>query len=545
MSKAFDAFVERYLEIKTADAPTFGTFLGLHDRDGELGDFSLDAIEEEHGHDRTLLAELEAMDLDGEPMEVRVDAAVLASTLRTEIFRHEVLRTHERVPNMYVGAALGGCNLLIMKEFAPIEERAVSLLSRVRQIPGVLDCMRRNLKDVPTVFAGVAADYAAGGVAFMQSIVDDVAPVAPDVSDELVAACGEASSAFERAAGELRALGERSEEPFAVGREAYEWLLRTTHLLDLDSDELAEFGREAMRETRARMEETAARIDPDRTVEELLDELKLAHPAKGELRETYASEMARARDFVREHDLVTVPESEELHVVDTPVFARSVLPYAAYMPPGPFEKRQQGHFYVTPADDTKTEEEQEKQLRGHSLHTIPVVALHEGYPGHHLQLVRANATDRMARRLTWNTVFVEGWALYCEEMMKDAGFCPDPRTQLGQLKETLWRSARIVVDTSIQRGEMTLEDGIDFMVREVKLERVNATAEVRRYATAPTQPSSYMLGKRAILGIRRSFEKEAGEAFDLKGFHDRLLDLGSIQPSLAEASLGLRELDGI
>ncbi len=545
MSAAFDAFVKRYLKVKTADVPTFATFLGLHEHDAELGEFSRDALEAEHGHDRELLNELEALPLDEAPVEVRVDAAALASSLRDDIFRYETLRTHERMPNRYVGAALGGCNGLIMKEFAPLSERAVSLLSRVRQIPGVLQCMAENVRDVPDVFATVSAEYCAGGVAFMQSIVADVVPEVPAIGRELIEACGAASAAFEKAAAMLHAMAEEATEPFAVGRESFEWLLRSTHLLDFDSDELAEYGREAMELTRAQMKELAATIDPDRSVGELLETLKAAHPAKAALRQTYASEMARARDFVREHDLVTVPDAEELHVIDTPVYARRVLPYAAYMPPGSFEKRQQGHFYVTPVDEALTDEQQERQLRGHSLHTIPIVALHEAYPGHHLQFVRANAGTRLARKLTWNTVYVEGWALYCEEMMKDAGFFPDPMTQLGQLKETLWRSARIVVDTSIQRGEMTLEEGIDFMVREVKLERVNATAEVKRYATAPTQPSSYMIGKRAIMDIRRRFEADAGDAFDLKTFHDRLLDLGSIQPALVEASLGMRELERI
>ncbi len=545
MSAAFDAFVQRYLKTKTTDAPTFSTFLGLHEHDGELGEFSKDALQQQHQHDRDLLAELESLPLDGEPIEVRVDAAALASSLRDDIFRHETLRTHERMPDVYVGTALGGCNGLIMKEFAPLEERAVSLLARVRQIPGVLECMSTNVKNVPDVFATVASEYAAGGVAFMQSIVADVVPEVPAIGAELTKACATASAAFEKAAGELRAMAEGATEPFAVGRESYEWILANTHLLDFDSDELAEYGRDAMEKTRAQMREVAAEIDPDRSVEEHLETLKEAHPSKNALRSTYASEMARARDFVLEHDLVTIPDEEELHVVDTPVYARRVLPYAAYMPPGSFETLQQGHFYVTPADESQTEEQQERQLRGHSLHTIPIVALHEAYPGHHLQFVRANAIPSIARKLTWNTVYVEGWALYCEEMMKDAGFFPDAMTRLGQLKETLWRSARIVVDTSIQRGTMTLDDGIEFMVREVKLERVNATAEVKRYATAPTQPSSYMIGKRAIMDIRSWFEADAGDAFDLKSFHDRLLDLGSIQPALVEASIGMRTLERI
>jgi uncharacterized protein (DUF885 family) len=171
-----------------------------------------------------------------------------------------------------------------------------------------------------------------------------------------------------------------------------------------------------------------------------------------------------------------------------------------------------------------------------------VVALHEAYPGHHLQLVRSNQCERKIRRFLWNNVFIEGWALYCEEMMKDAGFYGEATTRLGQMKETLWRAARIVVDVGLQLGEMSVDDAVAFMMSEVGLERVNATGEVKRYAGNPTQPSSYMVGKLAILSIRERYESRAGAGFDLKTFHDDLMNMGSIQPALVEASLGYREL---
>jgi uncharacterized protein (DUF885 family) len=537
--------VDRYLTVMVEDHPGFATFLGMHERDAELGDFTPDAMEAKHRRQQGLLNDLDAMQLTNEGIDAAIDRALLRATLKRGIFEHEVLRTHERMPGSYIGAALGGCNSLITKEFAPIQERAVSLLGRMREVPGVLSAIELNCREVPKVFATVGSQMATGGVAFMKSVVPAVAESVPALKAELLAAADEAAAAFDETASGLAAMAERATAPFAAGRDSYDWLLRESHLLDFDSRELAEMGREMMADTKERIKELAREIDPDASWHEVMEELKADHPSKDGLKERYLFEMMRARDFVVEKGLVTIPDGEKLNVIDTPVFIRGIIPYAAYMPPGPFEERQHGLFYVTPVDEFLSPDEQEHQLRGHSVHTIPIVALHEGYPGHHLQLVRANACERKIRKLTWNTVFVEGWALYCEEMMKDVGFYRDARTRLGQLKETLWRAARIVVDTGLQAGEMSIEEGIEFMMTEVALERVNATAEVKRYAGHPTQPSSYMIGKRAIMSIREKYESSAGVSFSLREFHDTLLDLGSLQPKLVEIALGMRSVDEI
>jgi len=539
VSAALEKLVDRYVAELAEDSPVAATFMGIHERDGELGEFGADALEGENARRKKLLAELELLPLDDASLDARIDAVILRTALKESIFEHEVLRSYERSPGRYVFAGLSGCNMLLIRRFAPLEERARYLLSRLRQIPGVLLEMRRNVKDVPAVFATVAAEGARGGVVFVESVLPKLGEEVPSLAADLEKAGAAAAAGFDEAASYLEKLATESQAPFHVGTEAYEWMLRELHLLDFDSEELLAAGHGIIAETKLSLEEVAREIGPGKDWLEVLEDLKREHPGKGDLRKRYASEMARARDFVRENDLVSIPEGETLEVIDTPVFFRSLLPYAAYMPAGPFDDEQRGFFYVTPVDEALSPEEQERQLRGHGVHTIPVIALHEGYPGHHLQISRANRVPHTIRRITWSTVYGEGWALYCEEMMRDAGFYTDAPARLCQLKESLWRAARIVVDASLQRGEMTIDDAIEFMMREATLERVNATGEVKRYAGSPTQPSSYMIGKRAILDIRRRFEEQAGSDFDLKTFHDRLLGLGNIQPALAEVALGL------
>jgi uncharacterized protein (DUF885 family) len=541
VSAALDRLVDEYLTTIVEDYPAFATFLGIHERDGELGDFTLDGFVEKHGHMKGLLQKLDGLELSGESTDARIDAAVLRSALRESIFSYEELRPQEIMPSMYVRTAVGGCHSLIVRDFAPLPVRAESLVSRLKQVPAVLDAMKQNVTESPAIFSRSSLEAAHGGIAFLKSVIPGIAEQVPAMASDLEGAAAAAADALDGAAAHLARLEQGSTMPFHIGREKYDWLLREYLLLDLDAAALRDMGWEIIRQTSADMGETAREIDPARGWHEVMEDLKADHPAAGEVRETYAREMRRARDFVRANDLVTIPEGESLDVVDTPIFIRNVIPYAAYLPPGPFEGEQRGVFYVTPVDEGLSDEEQELQLRGHALHTIPVVALHEGYPGHHLQLVRANAVPRKVRKLVWCTVYGEGWALYCEEMMKEAGFYADARARLCQLKESLWRAARVVVDVGLQLGEMSVDDAIDFMMEHVRLERVNATAEVKRYTATPTQPSSYMIGKRAIMGIRDRYRQKAGSAFDLKTFHDDLLDLGNIQPKLVEMALGIAD----
>mgnify|MGYP006281812495 CR=1 FL=1 len=539
MTPTIDGLVERYVATIEKDHPTWASFLGLHENDDKLGDHSAEGIAQRREHIEELAGELRTLPDEGMTTDERIDAALLSSTLASALFEHDTVRWHKRRPASYLQTALSGCHILISREFAPLVDRAENLLERLLAVPPLLHHMEENVTAPPKVFATVGAEVAHGGAQFVRTTIPGVSEKVPALAEHLDTAASQAIEAFERSAAHLEKLAEGADDAFALGREGFEWLLRNDHMLDLDADQLEEIGRETLDETRRGLEEIAEDIEPGTSWEELIDRMKNDHPAAGEVRDAYASWMERSRDFIRKNALVRVPDSEELEVVDTPVFIRSIIPYAAYMPPGPFETSQCGQFYVTPVNEELPPEEQERQLRGHGTYAIPATAVHEGYPGHHLQCVRANQSDRLLRRLTWSTVFGEGWALYCEDMMWEAGFYTDPRIRIFQLKDALWRAARVVVDVGLHVRGMTIDEGVDFMVKEAGLERVNAVAEVKRYAGTPTQPMSYTMGKRTLLDIRRRRES-ADRNFKLAAFHNELLDLGNIPPLLAEVALGLR-----
>ena len=304
------------------------------------------------------------------------------------------------------------------------------------------------------------------------------------------------------------------------------------------SDDLLEIGQEAIEEARRELAAVAERIEPGTDWETLVTRFKATHPAPDGLIAAYQTEMQKARNFVEFHRMMTLPTDESLRVVSTPVWARPLLPYAAYMPPAPFEVRQAGEFWVTPLPDNATPEQQEALLQGHCTYTIPTIALHEAYPGHHLQISRANQTpSRFRRHFAHSNLFIEGWALYCEELMWEHGFLSDPRIRLMQLKARLWRACRVVLDVQMHTRGMSLADAAQFLQEVAKLEEVHAQAEVRRYALSPTQPMTYVMGYRALMALRDESMRRLGTRFLARRFHDQLLNEGSLPPTLLREAL--------
>jgi uncharacterized protein (DUF885 family) len=311
-------------------------------------------------------------------------------------------------------------------------------------------------------------------------------------------------------------------------------------MVDYDARALLETGWAQFHETRAQMEALSSEIDPARTAREIMEEAKADHPGAGELLEVYQKEMAAIREYAVARDIVSIPEGETLRIVETPGFLQPIIPYAAYLPPGLLEKRQEGLFFVTPVDPESPPGEQEEKLKGHYRAKLPITALHEAYPGHHLQLVWANRQEKIPRRMGTfiATLFIEGWAFYCEELLEQMGYIAEPVQRLGRLADQLWRAARIILDVSLHTEGMAVEEAIKFLVEECQLEPTNARAEVLRYTQTPTQPQSYLMGKLAILEIVADYRRAHPEA-SLRQVHDAILGAGSLPPRLMREQLGL------
>ena len=533
----FSAAAKRIIDDYLQHEPIEATLAGLHDYDDRLPDLSADGIKAADLRAKAYLATLARFAPDQLSAGERIDHALLVSRFETRVREQAELAPYHHDPSIYANVALAGVYLLLAYDFAPLDQRVRSVQGRLDAIPALLRAAQHNLERSPAIWTEIAIEEVDGGIAFLRADVGPLCDTYPALREPLARAV-DAFAAYGAFLADRHA--PHGDMPFAIGREMFDFKLAREHLLPYDADSLLAFGESAIRETIEALERTAAQIDPSKPWVELVESLRAEHPPADRLLDEYRRSVEEAKRFVSERKLVTMPSNDTLDVVETPLFMRPTIPYAAYMPPGPFEARQQGLYYVTPVNGELAPEERAEQLLGHNRYAMLLTNVHEAYPGHHLQLLLANKAKSIVRKLLENTVLIEGWALYCEQLVLDEGMTSDPRARLFQLKDQLWRACRVVIDVKLHIGTMTYEEAVEMLVGVAHLERPNAIGEARRYTQSPTQPMSYLTGKHQIMELRAREKRRLGARFDLRAFHDRLLSYGSvpvalIEPTFAEA----------
>ena len=413
---------------------------------------------------------------------------------------------------------------------------SANLLSRLEKTAGLIRQGIANLsrKDAnsPKLWTEMAIEGAKGGLSFLDRLTSH-----PKVQAEvknvaaLQAAIDKAKGAISDFAAFLeRDLSPRSAGVYAVGEQHFNLLLRKKHFLNHDAMSLLALGEELFAKTKSELALLAEELVPGKSIEDVARKVQDNHPAVEDVLPAYRKAMEAARDFVKEKKLVSFPPKEELHVVHTPEFRRHEIPFAAYLSPSPKDPNQVGYYYVTPVTD-------DDLLREHNWVGLENTSVHESYPGHHLQFSVANsipAASTLPRLMNESSVFYEGWALYCEQLMQEQGFLKSKEHRFVMLKDRLWRALRIIIDVKTQTGQMTYDEAADLMVRELHFPRAQACGDLNWYSQSPSGPMGYALGWSIINRLRDQEQKRLGTKFSLCEFHDKLLSAGSISLPLVE-----------
>jgi uncharacterized protein (DUF885 family) len=539
--------MDDFLEHEFETNPVWASQLGLTLYDDALDDLSEYAMLQ---RDTDAAAWLERFagvrDVDISPAE-RIDRDLAMSMLRGRTIVAD-WQGWKRDPVTYSGICLTSIFTLFLHRLKPEDELVHSALLRLDEIPRALAQGKENLDPAMAhpmiVERGIGS--ARGGSRYLRDLLAQEVSEGP-ARDRIAAAGARAADAIDDWAEHLEVVARQATGTWVFGGERYSRLLRERENLDHDVNSLREVGRREYDRLDAEMREVALRIRGTEDWRSVLEEANEDRPRSEEvMRDAYEVWTARARDFLAETGLVTLPEGERCLVEPSPVFQRPLIGVASYIAPPAFSDSVTGHFFVPFAPDGASEEEKQERLKSNSNGGIPTTSVHEAYPGHHWHLVMRRLHAGRVRRVYGTPYFTEGWALYAERVMRERGFFREPIHELYHLEATIFRAARIIVDTSLHLGEMSYEEAVAFMSTKAALPEATARVEVARYCWWPTQASAYLTGCLEILRIRDRWLEKRGlgdvpkrdlEASTLREFHDALAVSGSLPLGLAERAV--------
>ena len=537
---SFTELTNEFLDAEFAESPVRASSLGLTEYDERLDDLSEAAFARRRASDSAWLERFRAVPNADLAFDELIDRDLVISILRgREIV--EDFEVWRRQPDTYLNPGMTGIFTLFLHRLRPTDELVNAAVARMRLIPGNLEDGMRNLRPdmVPGIFLDRAANQARAGARYLREILPAQVDDAP-MQRRLAEAGETAGSAYDAYVTFLEEMRPNATGEWALGEARYSALLQEKELLSFDARGLRERGQAAYDELAQELTRCARELRGTDDWKQVLDELNEDHPRTPEaMRVGYEEWTEKAREYLREHRLVSFPEGEECAVVPSPPFQRPVLAVASYMSPPPFSDKMLGHFFVPFPPDGAPEEEIQKRLASNSYPSIPTTSVHEAYPGHHWHLVMSKANPSRLRQVFRTPYFSEGWALYAERMMREQGFFTDLAHEMNQYEATIFRAARIVVDTSLHMGEMTWDEAVAFMTTKTGLTEPTARAEVTRYCAWPTQASSYLTGSLEIARIREAFFAARGSSDTdaLRAFHDGITSSGGLPIALAERAV--------
>lgn len=524
---------EDYLALAFDFDPVFATQMGDHRFDTGYPNFTSGAVNKMVTGLRGLKTKLKKINQSQLSTDAKIDYLLLESNLDTQILLLSNTALYRDNPKLYSEAAINGIYFIMTSQSLPEDERLRLILARLADLPDFLSSVQRQLKNPPQVWVLLAKDEANSAVTFLSELAAYYSARFPDKQKEIDTRFAGASSALQDFADVLSDFAERDGQSFAIGRDTFNRLLKTQYFIDYDVDTLLAIGDSLFEQAQGLYDSLAAVVETLPPIEEM----NIFVPAtfsRDDILDYFQWEINQTRRWVETHDFATVPaDIGDCIPIETPAFLDNIIGGIAYEPPGPFETVQLGRFYVRPLPDSLDEANRSAFFRYCYRRGFRSSVVHEAYPGHHMMIQLANRNTSLIRRIQRNNLFVEGWALYCEEAMYDAGFYGnDPRTLLAIVGGIRFRAGRIILDVKLHTGQMTYQQAVDWMVEKLGASLEYAEKEVNRYTLTPTQPMSYLIGKEQIKQARAAFKQRMGDLYSIKRFHDAMLNEGAIPPSL-------------
>lgn len=528
-------------------SPVGATQIGEHKYDSEIDDLSAAGRQKGVDFGKKILAELDALDAGKLSRENQVDAAILRNQLQYGIWDTETQQSWAWDPQVYNGLAGGALYNLMAREFAPLPDRLRSATARMEKIPALLAQSRENLDParVPKVHAEMVLKQNDGILSIVAMFITPHLKELPE-ADRVRAE--KATEILTKAVAEQKQWLEKTLVPnakgdFRIGAKLYDQKLQFALLSSLSRADIKQRAEGELKRVREEMYGIARTVLKDKAdapqmpdapsdeqqqkaIEAALELAYADKPARDKVVESAEAALKSATDFVREKDLVTLPDSP-VKIITMPEFQRGVA--VAYCDsPGPLDKNLETFYAVSPIPEEWDAKKVDSFLREYNSRMIHLLSIHEGTPGHYLEGWHSAKFPSTLRAVLRSGMFAEGWAVYTEDMMAKAGYMDsDPLFRLVQLKFYLRTIANAILDQGVHVDHWTREQGMDLMVRQTFQQEREADGKWTRVQLTSAQLPTYFVGVQEHYDTRKAMEAKLGDKFNLKAYHDQVLSYGA------------------
>jgi uncharacterized protein (DUF885 family) len=550
----FQKLAKDYVDGLLQAHPEYATELGDHRLDDKLTDYSPEARSKQLARAKQFRERLKGFnDFTKLTGANQVDVRILRENIDNEIFDFEELKDAEWNPLVYNQSVANALYLLVARDFAPAAQRIPNLRKRMEGIPKVIEQAKKNLQHPPRVYTETAIEQIQGAVSLVREGLAPLLEQAPQTKKEIAPVQEKTAKALEEYKTWLeKDLLPRSDGDFRLGADKFRKKLRFALASDLSMEEIMKRAQADLQQTQAAIYETALPLyqqffpnadkttltDKKKVTTAVLDKLAEDRPDDNTIVGFAQKIVGEATNFVKSHDLVTIPE-KPLDVIVMPEFKRGQA--IAYCDsPGPLEQNGKTFFAVAPTPNDWSAERKKSFFREYNNYMVRDLTVHEAMPGHYLQLAHANQfhAPTLIRAIFQSGTFVEGWAVYTEQMMAEAGY-GGPVVKMQQLKMRLRVICNAILDQSIHAGNMTEQQALDLMMKEGFQQEGEAVAKWKRARLSSAQLSTYFVGVTEHLDLREKAKAKAGESFDLKKYNDTVISFGSPPVKYVRELMGL------
>ena len=523
----FDKLTDDLLYGSLALSPVSATQTGYHEHNGVqldelLDDYSPAGIDNQrkfYEGFQTRIAALNSAVLD---KEQQADLQIIRNNLELALLELNTIQSYKHNPTVYVELAGNALFTPYVLEYAAKDRRYQHIIKRLQKIPVLFDQARANLSDAPEVWNRVAREENEGTIGLIDKTLRGAVPE-PQKADYEKAA-GPAVAALKDFDSWLANDLSKKTSDWRLGKEKYARKFDYVLATGKTPEQLLSEAEADLKATRAEMEKLAA----PKTPKQVLDGIARQHATP----ETYIAQakktLEEATTFVREKGLVSLSPRSNLEVIETPEFMRGIYAVGGFNPAPPLQPELGAFYWITPIPKSWQKDRIESKLREYNNYGLQHLTVHEAMPGHYVQLEYANDVQPKSRRLLRNVfgngAYVEGWAVYTQQLMTDQGY---PDNSLGMrmtwLKQLLRLLANAILDVRLQTMGMTDQQALDLMINDAYQEKEEATAKLQRAQLSSCQLPTYFAGWKGWLTARDHYRQQKGSAFSLREFHERAL----------------------